>query len=172
MSAIVDAALAKDRAMRPRDARAFAAGLRAPIRPQIRGEIWVKLWGNLSFNPISALTGATLEQICGDPSVRAVVRAMMVEAQAIAEALGIKFAIDVDKRIAGAEKGGKHKTPMRQDSEAGRAPEIDALVGAVVERGRRTGTPTPHIDTVYARVKLLAKTMDEEGGQVCLRRAA
>ncbi|HTN97322.1 MAG TPA: 2-dehydropantoate 2-reductase [Nordella sp.] len=130
-----------------------AAGIRSPVRPQIRSEIWVKLWGNLSFNPISALTGATLEQICGDESVRNVARAMMVEAQAIAEALGIKFAIDVDKRIAGAAAVGAHKTSMLQDLELGRPLEIDALVAAVQELGRLTLKPTPTIDTVLALIK-------------------
>jgi len=130
-----------------------AAGLRAPIRPQIRSEIWVKLWGNLSFNPISALTGATLEQICGDEAVRAVARAMMVEAQAIGEALGIKFAIDVDKRIAGAAAVGAHKTSMLQDIELGRPLEIDALVTAVQELGKLTQKPTPTIDTVLALIR-------------------
>lgn len=135
-------------------AEAFvAAGLRAPIRPQIRSEIWVKLWGNLSFNPISALTGATLEQICGDEAVRAVARAMMVEAQAIGEALGIKFAIDVDKRIAGAAAVGAHKTSMLQDLELGRPLEIDALVTAVQELGKLTQNPTPTIDTVLALIR-------------------
>lgn len=130
-----------------------ASGIRAPVRPQIRSEIWVKLWGNLSFNPISALTGATLEEICADPSVRGVARAMMVEAQAIAEALGIKFAIDVDKRIAGAEAVGAHKTSMLQDLELGRPLEIDALVTAVQELGRLTEKPTPTIDTVLALIR-------------------
>ncbi|QIG48462.1 2-dehydropantoate 2-reductase [Nordella sp. HKS 07] len=130
-----------------------ACGIRAPVRPQIRSEIWVKLWGNLSFNPISALTGATLEQICADEAVRAVARAMMVEAQAIAEALGIKFAIDVDKRIAGAAAVGAHKTSMLQDLELGRPLEIDALVTAVQELGRLTQKPTPTIDTVLALIR-------------------
>lgn len=134
-----------------------AAGLRAPIRPQIRSEIWVKLWGNLSFNPISALTGATLEQICGDDGVRAVARAMMVEAQAIAETLGIKFAIDVDRRIAGAAEVGAHKTSMLQDLELGRPMEIDALVTAVQELGRMTGHATPAIDTILALIRQRAR---------------
>lgn len=129
------------------------AGLKAPIRPRIRDEIWVKLWGNLSFNPISALTGATLEQICGDPRTRALARAMMVEAQAIGERLGVRFPVDVDRRIAGAEAVGAHKTSMLQDLERGRAMEIDALVGAVAELGRLTAVPTPTIDTVLALVQ-------------------
>jgi 2-dehydropantoate 2-reductase len=131
------------------------AGFRAPIRPRIRSEIWVKLWGNLAFNPISALTRATLSDICRYPPTRALARAMMLEGQAIAERLGIEFPIDVDQRIAGAERIGAHKTSMLQDIEAGRPTEADALVGAVAELGRLTGIPTPHIDAIYASVKLL-----------------
>jgi 2-dehydropantoate 2-reductase len=134
-----------------------AAGLRAPVRPQIRSEIWVKLWGNLSFNPISALTGGTLEEIAGDAGTRAVARAMMVEAQAIAEALGVNFPIDVDKRIEGAKAVGAHKTSMLQDLERGRPMEIDALVTAVQELGRLTGKPTPAIDIVLALARQRAQ---------------
>ncbi|MGE0238465.1 MAG: 2-dehydropantoate 2-reductase [Parvibaculaceae bacterium] len=134
-----------------------AAGLRAPIRPQIRNEIWVKLWGNLSLNPVSALTGGTLEQICRDPGTRAVIRAMMVEAQAIGEKLGVSFGVDVDRRIAGAEAVGAHKTSMLQDLELGRPMEIDALVTAVRELGRLTETATPTIDVVEALVRQRAK---------------
>jgi 2-dehydropantoate 2-reductase len=134
------------------------AGFKAPVRPRIRDEIWVKLWGNLSFNPISALTGATLEQIAGDPGVRAVARAMMVEAQAIGERLGVRFAVDVEKRIEGARAIGAHKTSMLQDLERGRALELDALVGAVAELGRLVELPTPAIDTVLALTRLRART--------------
>ncbi len=133
------------------------AGLKAPIRPKIRDEIWVKLWGNLSFNPISALTGATLDIICADPGARAVARAMMLEAQATAEKLGVRFAIPVDKRIAGAAAVGAHKTSMLQDLERGRPMEIDALVTAVQEMARLTDTPSPTLDTVLALVQLRAK---------------
>jgi len=129
------------------------AGFKAPVRPRIRDEIWVKLWGNLSFNPISALTGATLEQICGDPDTRALARAMMVEAQNIGERLGVKFGVDVDRRIAGAAAVGAHKTSMLQDLERGRAMEIDALVGAVAELGRLCEVSTPNIDGVLALVQ-------------------
>ncbi len=129
------------------------AGLKAPLRPQIRNDIWVKLWGNLSFNPISALTGATLERICGQEDTRAVARAMMLEAQAIGEELGVRFAVDVDKRIEGAAAVGAHKTSMLQDLELGRPMEIDALVGAVAELGRLVEKPTPTIDTVLALVR-------------------
>jgi 2-dehydropantoate 2-reductase len=134
------------------------AGFKAPVRPRIRDEIWVKLWGNLSFNPISALTGATLEEIAGDPGVRAVARAMMVEAQAIGERLGVRFAVDVEKRIEGARAIGAHKTSMLQDLERGRALELDALVGAVAELGRLVELPTPAIDTVLALTRLRART--------------
>lgn len=148
------------------------AGFKAPVLEDIRAEMWLKLWGNLTFNPISALSHATLVDICQYPLSRELAASMMREAQAIANKLGIEFRVSLDKRIAGAERVGKHKTSMLQDIEAGRAPEIDALVGSVVELGRLTGTPTPHIDAVYALVKLLARSMAEEGGQVRLRRVA
>ena len=129
------------------------AGLKAPVRPRIRDEIWIKLWGNLCFNPISALTHATLEVIATEPGTRAVARAMMLEAQAIGEALGVKFGIDVDKRIAGAAAVGAHKTSMLQDLERGRPMEIDALVTAVQEMGRLVAVPTPTVDTVLALIR-------------------
>ncbi len=135
-----------------------AAGLKAPVRPRLRDEIWVKLWGNLSFNPISALTHATLDVLCTEPGTRSVARNMMVEAQAIAEELGVKFPIDVDRRIDGGAAVGAHRTSMLQDLDAGRPMEIDALVGSVQELGRITGIPTPTIDTVLALTKLRAKT--------------
>lgn len=134
-----------------------AGGLKAPVRSDIRSDIWVKLWGNLSFNPISALTGATLEQIAGDPETRAVTRRMMVEAQAIGETLGVRFPVDVDRRIDGGGKVGAHKTSMLQDLERGRPMEIDALVGAVAELGALTGKETPTIDTVLALVRQLGR---------------
>jgi 2-dehydropantoate 2-reductase len=134
----------------------IAAGFKAPVRPRIRDEIWIKLWGNLSFNPISALTLATLDAIVQDSGTRAVAKAMMLEAQAIAERLGVKFPIDVDRRIDGAGAVGAHKTSMLQDLERGRPMEIDALLGAVQELGGITGTPTPTIDTVLALVRLRA----------------
>jgi 2-dehydropantoate 2-reductase len=133
------------------------AGLKAPVRPRIRAEIWIKLWGNLAFNPISALTHATLDTICRYPPTRGLAAAMMAEGQAIAERLGIQFPIGIEQRIAGAEQIGAHKTSMLQDIEAGRATEIDALAGAVAELGRLVGVPTPHIDAVYASVKLLER---------------
>jgi 2-dehydropantoate 2-reductase len=134
-----------------------AAGLRAAVRPHIRNDIWVKLWGNLSFNPISALTGGTLVEIATDPGTRAVARAMMVEAQAIGEALGVEFGVDVDRRIEGAAGVGAHKTSMLQDLERGRPMEIDALVAAVQELGRRTSVATPAIDMVLALVRQRAR---------------
>lgn len=144
------------------------AGFKSPVLDDIRAEIWLKLWGNLTFNPISSLSHATLVDICQFPLTRELAAAMMREAQDVAHQLGIAFRVSLEKRIAGAERVGKHKTSMLQDIEAGRAPEVDALVGTVVELGRLTGTPTPHIDTVYALVKLLAKSMDEQCGQVRL----
>ncbi|CDX45845.1 putative 2-dehydropantoate 2-reductase [Mesorhizobium plurifarium] len=132
------------------------AGLQAPVREDIRSEIWVKLWGNLSFNPISALTGSTLAAIVADEGTRATARAMMLEAQAIGERLGVRFLIPVDRRIKGAGDVGEHKTSMLQDLERGRPMEIDALVTAVQELGRLTGQPTPTIDTVLALVRRLA----------------
>ena len=133
------------------------AGLKAPIRPKIRDEMWVKLWGNLSFNPISALTTATLDVLCTDAGTAAVARGMMVEAQAIGEKLGVRFPISVDKRIAGGAAVGAHKTSMLQDLERGRPMEIDALVTAVQEMGRLVEVPTPTIDTVLALVQLRAR---------------
>ena len=132
-------------------------GLKAPVRPRIRDEIWVKLWGNLTFNPISALTLATLDTICRDDGTRAVARAMMLEAQSVAEYFGVRFPIDVDRRIAGAEAVGAHKTSMLQDLERGRPMEIDALVGSVQELGRIAGIATPSIDIVLALLRLRAK---------------
>ena len=144
------------------------AGFKSPVLDNIRAEIWLKLWGNLTFNPISSLSHSTLVDICQFPLTRELAAAMMREAQTVAHELGIEFRVSLEKRIAGAEKVGKHKTSMLQDIEAGRAPEIDALVGTVVELGRMTNTPTPHIDTVFALVKLLAKSMNEQSGQVRL----
>ena len=144
------------------------AGLKAPILPDIRSEIWLKLWGNLSFNPISALTHATLVDVCQDPTTRELAGNMMREAQAIGEKLGATFRVPLEKRIAGAEKVGKHKTSTLQDVEAGRAIEIDALIGSVKELGELTGVATPHIDAVYALMTLLAKTMETAHAKVVL----
>jgi len=133
------------------------AGLRAPVRPRIRDDMWVKIWGNVSLNPISALTGGTLAEMIDDEDVCGVIRASMVEAQAVGEALGVKFAIDVDKRIAGARDVGDHKTSMLQDLELGRPMEIDALVASVQELGRIVNVPTPTIDIVLGLVKQRAR---------------
>jgi 2-dehydropantoate 2-reductase len=132
------------------------AGLQVPVRDDIRSEIWVKLWGNLSFNPISALTGSTLAGIVADEGTRTLARTMMLEAQAIGESLGVRFPIAVDRRIKGAGDVGEHKTSMLQDLERGRPMEIDALVSAVQELGRLTNKPTPTIDAVLALVRRLA----------------
>lgn len=135
-----------------------AAGFKAPVIADIRSEIWTKLWGNLAFNPISALTRATLAQICANEDTRLLAANMMREAQTVAEKLGVRFRIALEKRLQGAAEVGDHKTSMLQDLEAGRALEIDALVAAVAEIGRWTNTPTPHIDAVLACVRLLAQT--------------
>ena len=139
------------------------AGFRAPVLDDIRSELWLKLWGNLCFNPISALTRGTLDTVASDPTSRATAKAMMLEAQVIAESLGVSFRVDVERRINGAAKVGKHRTSMLQDLEAGKAMEIDALIGAVAELGELTGTPTPSIDAAFALIKLLDKTVQEEG---------
>jgi 2-dehydropantoate 2-reductase len=142
--------------------RFVRAGLKSPVLTDVRSEIWLKLWGNLTFNPISALAHSTLVDICRFPPSRDLAVNMMREAEAVANRLGIRFRVTLEKRIAGAEKVGKHKTSMLQDVEAGRDPEIDALVGSVIELGRIAGVPTPHIETVYALVKLLGHTMGTE----------
>lgn len=141
-----------DRARRFTEAL-VGVGFKAPLRPQIRNEIWVKLWGNLCFNPISALTLATLDEIALDPGTRAVARGMMLEAQAIGEKLGVRFGVDIDKRIAGAQAVGAHKTSMLQDLERGRPMEIDALVSVIQEMGRLVEIPTPTLDTVHALIR-------------------
>ncbi len=130
-----------------------AAGLKAPVIDNIRDEIWLKLWGNLCFNPISALTHATLDVIASDPGTRAVARAMMMEAKAIGDRIGVHFRVDVERRIDGAGKVGAHKTSMLQDLERNRPMEIDALVTVIQELGRMTGVATPTIDTVLALIQ-------------------
>ena len=142
----------------------MAAGFKSPVSRDIRSEIWVKLWGNLCFNPLSALTHATLEDICRYPATRELAASMMGEAKAVAEKLGVAFKITLEQRIAGAEAVGAHKTSMLQDVEAGRALELQALVGAVVELGRVTDTPTPHIGAIYAATSLLARTLQTQQG--------
>jgi 2-dehydropantoate 2-reductase len=134
-----------------------AAGLKAPVQSSIRDEIWLKLWGNVCLNPISALTHATLDVICSDPDTRALSKAIMLETQAIAESFGVKFRVDVERRIEGARKVGAHKTSMLQDLERGRPMEIDPLVTVVQEMGRLTGIPTPALDAVLALVAQRAK---------------
>jgi 2-dehydropantoate 2-reductase len=139
------------------------AGFRSPALSDVRTEIWMKLWGNLTFNPVSALTHATLEDICRFAPTRALAAAMMSEAQAVGEAFGIRFRLSIEKRIAGAEGVGAHKTSMLQDIEHGRATEIDALLGSVIELARLVNVPTPHLDAVYAVTKLLSETVARSG---------
>jgi len=131
--------------------------LKAPVRASIRDEIWVKLWGNLAFNPLSALTGSTLERLAFRPDLRAVAHAMMEEAQTVGERLGAKFAISIDKRIDGAGEVGEHKTSMLQDLERGRPIEIDALLGAVVELAELSGVSTPLCRAILALVRERAR---------------
>lgn len=134
-----------------------AAGLKAPVRPRLRDEIWIKLWGNASLNPISALTGATLAEMTADPGTRKVLSDIMTELQAVGEALGARFGVTVEKRIEGAAAVGAHKTSMLQDLEAGRPMEIDALVTAVQELGVLADQPTPSLDIVLALVQQKAR---------------
>ncbi len=131
-----------------------SAGLKAPVRKKIRDDIWFKLLGNATFNPVSVLTGGTLEQMCRDPGVRAIIRGMMHEAQQVADRLGVKFVMDIEKRINGAENVGAHKTSMLQDFDQGRPLEIDALVASVSELGRLVDVPTPTLDAVLSMVLL------------------
>ena len=136
-------------------------GLKAPVLDNIRAEIWLKLWGNLTFNPISALSRATLAAICQYPPTRELSHGMMSEAQSVAGKLNITFRVPIEKRIAGAERVGHHKTSMLQDVEAHRPLETDALLGSVIEMARLTDTPTPYLDAVYALTKLLEKSLAE-----------
>jgi 2-dehydropantoate 2-reductase len=131
------------------------AGLRCPVSTRIRHEIWVKLLGNVAFNPISALTRATLAGMARDSAVRGVVRGIMSEVEAVANKLGVEIPISIEQRIAGAEKVGEHKTSMLQDLESGRPLELEAVVGAVIELGDRLGIAMPHTRTVYACARLL-----------------
>ena len=139
------------------------AGFKARILDDIRSEIWLKLWGNLTFNPISALTHATLVDICRFPQSRELAAAMMTEAQAVGERLGAGFRVPLERRIAGAEAVGRHKTSMLQDVEAGKPLEIDGMLGAVVELAEVTGIAVPTLRALYACVSLLDRTIREEG---------
>ena len=139
------------------------AGLKAPVRPAIRRDLWVKLLGNLAFNPLSALTRATMVQIATTPDTRDVARLMMEEADAVAKALGIEVPITIEQRLSGAQKVGDHKTSMLLDVEAGRALEIESIIGAVMELGAKLGVPTPTIRTVYACVRLLDEVTTAKG---------
>jgi 2-dehydropantoate 2-reductase len=139
------------------------AGFKSPALTDVRTEIWMKLWGNLTFNPVSALSHATLEDICRFAPTRALAAAMMREAQGVGEAFGIRFRLSVEKRIAGAESIGAHKTSMLQDIEHGRGTEIDALLGSVIELARLADLATPHLDAIYAVTKLLGETVVRSG---------
>jgi len=143
----------------------IAAGLRCPITTKLRQEIWVKLLGNISFNPISALTGATLVRIAEHPEASTLVRDVMTETVAVANRLGIELPISIDQRIAGAAKVGEHKTSMLQDVEAGRPMELEAVVGASIELGERLGIPMPATRAVYACAALLNDRLALRGGR-------
>jgi 2-dehydropantoate 2-reductase len=148
----------------------MAAGFKAPVSRDIRSEIWVKLWGNLTFNPVSALSHATLEDICTYPLTRELAQRMMEEAQRVGEKLGVTFKVSVDQRIAGAQAVGAHKTSMLQDVEQGRALELEALLGSVVELARITDSPTPTLDAIYAVTSLLSHTLTQQGGKLALQK--
>ncbi len=137
-----------------------ASGLRARYYDDIRDDIWLKLWGNLCFNPISALTRATLDVVATDPGTRALAKNMMLEAQAIGETLGAKFKVGVERRIDGAAKVGAHRTSMLQDLEAGKPLELDALLSAVQEMGQLVAVPTPFIDAVLALAKQMGRSFE------------
>ena len=144
------------------------AGFKSRLSGDLRSEIWVKLWGNCTFNPLSALTHATLVDICRFPPTRALATEMMREAQAVGEKLGAHFPVTIEKRIAGAEGVGEHKTSMLQDVESGRPMELDALLGSVIELGAITGTPTPHLTAIHACAGLLAQTLRKAGGRLAV----
>jgi 2-dehydropantoate 2-reductase len=144
------------------------AGFKAPISTDLRSEIWLKLWGNVVFNPVSALSHATLAGICGFEPTRKLAEAMMEETRAVAEKLGVRIRISIDKRIAGAAAVGEHKTSMLQDVEAGRPLELAALMGSVVEMARLTQTPTPHVDAIYAVASLLGKNLADAHGRLII----
>jgi 2-dehydropantoate 2-reductase len=138
------------------------SGFKSRILDDIRSEIWLKLWGNLTFNPISALSHSTLVDICQFPLTRQLAATMMTEAQTVGERLGAHFRIPIEKRIAGAESVGKHKTSMLQDVEAGKPVEIESMLGAVIELAEVTGVQTPTLRAIYACVSLLDKTLSQE----------
>lgn len=141
----------------------IAAGFKTPVSTDIRSELWVKLWGNLTFNPVSALTHATLEEICTFDLTRQLAAMMMTEAQAVGEKLGVQFKISIDKRIAGAQAVGAHKTSMLQDIESGKALELEALLGSVIELGKVVEVATPTLETVYAMARLLEQSVLRKG---------
>jgi 2-dehydropantoate 2-reductase len=140
----------------------IAAGLRAPVRGRLRGEIWVKLWGNVALNPLTTLTRSTLAGLCANAETRAFARAVMVEAEAVATALGEKLPVSVDQRLDGAAEVGEHKTSMLQDYELGRPMEIDALTGAVVELAGVVGVDVPNLRALDGMIRLLARSAGQD----------
>jgi len=140
----------------------IASGLRCPVTARLRHEIWVKVLGNASFNPVSALTRATLVQMMRDPGVCSVIRSIMQEVEAVSNKLGMELPVSIDQRITGAEKVGEHKTSMLQDLEAGRPMELEALIGAVVELGERVGLPMSCTRAIYECTRLLAQSVSQK----------
>ena len=134
-----------------------SAGIKSPVRGNLRDEIWLKLWGNLSFNPVSVLTLGTLDQLAGDTNTRRVILAMMQESRAVGEALGVKFTVDAEERMEMASKVGSHRTSMLQDVEAGRPNELDCLLGAVIELAHLVGIATPTLNIVYDLTKFRSR---------------
>ncbi|PXF44928.1 putative 2-dehydropantoate 2-reductase [Gracilariopsis chorda] len=144
------------------------AGFKSPVLNDVRGEMWLKLWGTVAVNPLSALTHATLDVLCTVPAGREVVIRTMTEVEKVANRLGSKMRLPIERRVNGAAKVGKHKTSMLQDVEAGREMEIETIMGAVVEMARVCGEDTPCIDTIYGTIRMLAHVMKEEDAKVCL----
>ena len=140
----------------------ISAGFKSPIRSRIRHDLWIKLLGNVVFNPMSALTGATLEEMATHPDSNAVARAVMAEADELAEALGVRLPLTIDQRMEGARKVGAHKTSMLQDLESGRPMELESVVGVLIELGEKLGLPMPHTRTLYSCTKLLSYVRNNE----------
>jgi 2-dehydropantoate 2-reductase len=144
------------------------AGFKSPILPSIRSEMWLKLWGSVAVNPLSALTHATLVDLCTFPKCRVVIEAMMLEVEDVARAVGITMRVPLKRRLDGAAEVGKHKTSTLQDVEAGRPMEIDSIMGAVIEIARLTNTSTPHVDAIYGTVSMLAQVLDKNSARLSL----
>lgn len=144
------------------------AGFKSPILPDIRGELWLKLWGTVAVNPLSALTHATLDVLCTEPVGREVVMSMMQEVERVAKRLGSGMRLPAERRVDGAARIGRHRTSMLQDAESGREMEIDTVIGSVVELARVCGESTPCVDTIYGTIRMLAHVMRTEKAKFCM----